>query len=83
MIHYVIFYELSGNSDDCKCREKNIIENITSYPGSTKLLDNTYYINSFEDINMVQKKLSNGLNDDDKMIIAQVKNIIGKRTPNV
>ena len=81
MNHYVLRYELS--KDDCNCREKNIIENINSYPDSNKLLDNTYYIHSFEDINMVQKKLSNGLNDNDKIAIVQVNNIIGKRIPNV
>ena len=80
MIHYVIFYELSG---DCKCREKNIIENITSYPGSIKMFNNTYFIQTFQDNQTLYDNLSSGLDDNDKMVIAQVDNITGKRVPNV
>ena len=82
MNYYVVSYELSDDND-CKCRGKGVIEKINSYPGSTKLLDNTYYISSFQDMSTVLKNLSDGLNDDDKMAIVQVNNIIGKRIPNI
>ena len=83
MKFYMVSYEIVNDCGNEKDREENIIRIIGTYPGSIKLLDNTYFIQTFQDNQTLLDNLSNGLNDDDKMIIAQVDNITGKRTPNV
>ena len=83
MKYYMISYEIVKGCGNEKDREDNIIRIIETYPGSIKMLNNTYFIQTFQDNQTLYDNLSNGLDDDDKMIIAQVDNITGKRVPNV
>lgn len=84
MNYYIIRYELDkSNHCDINQRENDLIRIIQTYPGSIRLLDNTYYIESFQDIPTVMNQLSLGLNNQDKLVIAQVRNYTGKRTPNI
>ncbi len=80
MKYYMISYEIVN---DCERKEDNIIRIIQTYPGSIKMLDNTYFISTFQDNQTLLDKLSDGLDDDDKLVIAQVRNYTGKRTPNI
>ena len=83
MKYYMISYEIVRGCGNEKDREDNIIRIISTYPGSIKMLNNTYFIQTFQDNQTLYDNLSNGLDDNDKMVIAQVNNIIGKRVPNV
>ena len=80
MKYYMISYEIVN---DCERKEDNIIRIIKTYPGSIRMLNNAYFIPTFQDDQTLLDKLSNGLDDDDKMVIARVANIIGKRIPNI
>ena len=76
----MISYEIVN---DCERKEDNIIRIIKTYPGSIRMLNNAYFIPTFQDDQTLLDKLSNGLDDDDKLVIARVANIIGKRIPNI
>ena len=80
MKYYMISYEIVN---DCERKEDNIIRIIKTYPGSIRMLNNAYFIPTFQDDQTLLDKLSNGLDDDDKLVIARVANIIGKRIPNI
>lgn len=83
MKYYMISYEIVRGCGNEKEREDNIIRIIETYPGSIKMFNNTYFIQTFQDNQTLYDNLSSGLDDNDKMVIAQVDNIIGKRVPNI
>ncbi len=80
MNYYMVSYEIVN---DCERKEDNIEKIIKTYSGSIRMLDNAYFIPTFQDNQTLLDKLSNGLDDDDKIAIFQIKNIIGKRIPNI
>lgn len=82
MKYYFVSFELVRDND-YEYRLNAVTKDIISYVHSEKLLDNSYFISSFQDMGTVLKNVSQNLNDQDKMIIAQVDNITGKRIPNV
>ena len=56
MNNYVVTFEFADNSK-CSDSKKKVIEYINSYKNSSKLLDNTYWINSFK--NIIGKNIPN------------------------
>ena len=80
MNYYMVNYEIVN---DCERKEDNIEKIIKTYSGSFKMLDNAYFIPTFQNDQTLLDKLSNGLDDDDKIAIFRIENIIGKRIPNI
>lgn len=81
MKNYIVAFE-PARDKDCNCKDA-VIKNIESYKYCTKLFDNIYQINSFQDLPTMLKNVSEGANDDDKVIIIPFEVIIGKNIPNI